>query len=164
MPSTAVRRARHTPSGDGVDLTAIEGIDEPTALTIISEIGLDMGRWPTVKHFTSWLGLCPHHRVSGGKVLSRGTKPCANRAVTALRLAASCLQRSQRALGAFFRRMNARLGTPKAITATAHKLARLIYTMLKHGTAYVRQSLADDEQQYRDRTVQSLTRRAKALG
>jgi transposase len=148
----------------GVDLTAIEGIDEPTALTIISEIGLDMGRWPTVKHFTSWLGLCPHHRVSGGKVLARGTKPCANRVATALRLAASCLQRSQSALGAFFRRMKARLGTPKAITATAHKLARLIYTMLKHGTAYVRQSLADYEQHYRDRMVQSLTRRAKALG
>jgi transposase len=148
----------------GVDLTAIEGIDEPTALTIISEIGLDMGRWPTVKHFTSWLGLCPHHRVSGGKVLSRGTKPCANRAATALRLAASCLQRSQSALGAFFRRMKARLGTPKAITATAHKLARLIYTMLKHGTAYVRQSLADYEQHDRDRMIQHLTRRAKALG
>jgi transposase len=92
----------------GVDLTAMEGIDEPTALTIISEIGLDMGRWPTVKHFTSWLGLCPHHQVSGGKVLSQGTKPCANRAATALRLAASCLQRRQSALGAFFRRMKAR--------------------------------------------------------
>jgi transposase len=161
-PHLDVRGSLHRITG--VDLTAIEGIDEPTALTIISEIGLDMGRWPTVKHFTSWLGLCPHHRVSGGKVLSRGTKPCANRVATALRLAASCLQRSQSALGAFFRRMKARLGTPKAITATAHKLARLIYTMLKHGTAYVRQSLADYEQQYRDRTVQSLTRRAKALG
>jgi transposase len=161
-PQMDVRGSLHRITG--VDLTAIEGIDEPTALTIISEIGLDMGRWPTVKHFTSWLGLCPHHRVSGGKVLSRGTKPCANRVATALRLAASCLQRSQSALGAFFRRMKARLGTPKAITATAHKLARLIYTMLKHGTAYVRQSLADYEQHYRDRMVQSLTRRAKALG
>jgi transposase len=157
-----VRGSRHRITG--VDLTAIEGLDEPTALTIISEIGLDMGRWPTVQHFTSWLGRCPHHRVSGGKVLSRGTKPCANRVATALRLAASCLQRSQSALGAFFRRMKARLGTPKAITAPAHQLARLIYAMLKHGTAYVRQSLADDEQHYRDRTVQSLTRRAKALG
>jgi transposase len=161
-PHLDVRGSLHRITG--VDLTAIEGIDEPTALTIISEIGLDMGRWPTVKHFTSWLGLCPHHRVSGGKVLSRGTKPCANRVATALRLAASCLQRSQSALGAFFRRMKARLGTPKAITATAHKLARLIYTMLKHGTAYVRQSLADYEQHYRDRIVQHLTRRAKALG
>jgi transposase len=133
-------------------------------LTITSEIGLDMGRWPTVKHFTSWLGLCPHHRVSGGKVLSRGTKPCATRAATARRLAASCLQRRQSALGAFFRRMKARLGTPKAITATAHKLARMIYTMLKHGTAYVRQSLADYAQHDRDRMIQPLTRRAKALG
>ena len=161
-PRFDVRGALHRMTG--VDLTAIEGIDEPTALTIISEIGLDMGRWPTVKHFTSWLGLCPHHRVSGGKVLSRGTKPCANRAATALRLAASSLHRSQSALGAFFRRMKARLGAPKAITATAHKLARLIYTMLKHGTAYVRQSMGDYEHQYRDRMVQSLTRRAKALG
>jgi transposase len=148
----------------GIDWTAIEGIDEPTALTIISEIGLAMGRWPTVKHFTSWLGLCPHHRVSGGKGLSRGTKPSANRVATALRRAASCLQRRQSALGAFFRRMKARLGTPKAITATAHTLARFIYTLLKHGTAYVRQSLADDEQGDRDRMVQRLTRRAKALG
>jgi transposase len=83
---------------------------------------------------------------------------------TALRLAASCLQRRQSALGGFFRRMNARLGTPKAITATAHQLARLIYTRLKHGTAYVRQSLADYAQHDRDRIVQHLTRRAKALG
>jgi transposase len=167
------KRTRHRPRFDvrgtlhrvtGVDLTAREGIDEPTALTSISEIGLDMGRWPTVKHFSSWLGLCPHHRVSGGTVVSRGTKPCANRVATALRLAASCLQRRQSALGAFFRRMKARLGTPKAITATAHKLARLLYTLLKHGTAYVRQSMAAYEQHYRDQVVQSLMRRAKALG
>jgi hypothetical protein len=161
-PQLDVRGSRHRITGG--DLTALEGIDEPTALTISSEIGLAMGRWPTVKQFSSWLGLCPHHRVSGGKVLSRGTKPCANRVATALRLAASGLQRSQRALGAFFRRMKARLGTPKAITATAHKLARLIDTMLKHGTAYVRQSLADYAQHDRDRRVQSWTRRAKALG
>jgi transposase len=161
-PRFDVRGALHRMTG--VDLTAIEGIDEPTALTIISEIGLDMGRWPTVKHFTSWLGLCPHHQVSGGKVLSRSTKPCANRAATALRLAASCLQRSQSALGAFFRRMKARLGTPKAITATAHKLARLIYMLLKHGTAYVRQNMADYERQYHNRMVQNLTRRAKVFG
>jgi transposase len=161
-PRFDVRGALHRMTG--VDLTAMEGIDEPTALTIISEIGLDMGRWPTVKHFTSWLGLCPHHQVSGGKVLSRSTKPCANRAATALRLAASCLQRSQSALGAFFRRMKARLGTPKAITATAHKLARLIYMRLKHGTAYVRQNMADYERQYHNRMVQNLTRRAKVFG
>lgn len=92
----------------GGDLTAIAGIDEPTALPLISEIGLARGRWPTVQHCTSWLGLCPHHQVAGGKVLARRTTPCATRAATALRLAASCLQRRQSALGAFFRRMQAR--------------------------------------------------------
>lgn len=107
-PRFDVRGALHRLTG--VDLTAIEGLDAPTALTIISEIGLDMGRWPTVKHFTSWLGRCPHHQVSGGKVVSRRTKPCANRAATVLRRAASYLQRRQSALGAFFRRMKVRLG------------------------------------------------------
>ena len=97
-------------------------------------------------------------------MLSRRTKPCANRAATALRLAAACLHHSQSALGAFFRRMKARLGAPKAITATAHKLARLVYSMLKHGTAYVRQGMDEYEQQFRDRMVQNMTRRAKALG
>ena len=152
------------PRSTGGDLTAMEGIDEPTALTIISEIGLDRGRWPTVKHCTSWLGRCPHHRVSGGKGVSRGTKPCANRVATALRLAASGRQRRQSALGAFFRRLKARFGTPQAITATAHKLARLLDTRLKHGTVYVRQGLADEEPHDRDRMVQQLTRRAKAVG
>ncbi len=137
----------------GVDLTAIEGIDDTTALIIVSEIGLDMGRWPTVKHFTSWLGVCPHQQVSGGQVRSRGTKPSANRVATALRLAASCLHHSRSALGAFFRRMNARLGTPKAITATAHTLARFVYTMLKYGTAYVAQGMDEDEQRDRTRVV-----------
>jgi transposase len=148
----------------GVDLTQIEGIDETTALIVLSEIGCDMRRWPTVKHFTSWLGLCPHHRVSGGKVLSRRTKPCANRAATALRLAAACLHHSQSAVGAFFRRLKARLGAPKAITATAHKLARLIYSMLKHGTTYVMQGMDEYEQQYRQRAVKNLRRRAHELG
>ena len=162
QPAFAVRDPLHRITGG--DLTQIEGIDETTSLVILSEIGLDMSRWPTVKHFTSWLGLCPHYRVSGGKVLSRRTKPCATRAATALRLAAACLHHSQSALGAFFRRMKARMGAPKAITATAHKLARLIYSMLKHGTAYVRHGMDEYEQQYRDRTVKNLTRRAKTLG
>jgi hypothetical protein len=99
-----------------------------------------------------------------GKALSRGTNPCANGVTTGLWLAASRLHRRRRDLGAFFRLMKARLGTPKAITATAHTLARLIYTMLEHGTAYVRQRMADYEQRYRDRTAHTLTRRAQALG
>ena len=148
----------------GVDLTAIEGIDENTALVLLSEIGTDMSRWPTEKHFASWLGLCPHHKISGGRVLSRKVRPSANRAATALRLAAQCLHHSHSALGAFFRRLKTRLGAPKAITATAHKLARLIYRLLKYGEDYVAQGMAEYEQAHRERTLQNLRRRAKALG
>jgi transposase len=110
----------------GVDLTTLEGIEEGTALISLSEIGTDMTRWPSVKHFWSWLGLCPQHTISGGQVLSRRVRPGAHRVTVALRLAARTLHHSQSALGAFFRRMKVRLGTPKAITATAHKLARLV--------------------------------------
>ncbi len=148
----------------GVDLTAIEGINEHTALVLLSEIGTDMSRWPTEKHFAAWLGLCPLHKISGGKVLARKVRPSANRAAAALRLAASCLHHSQSALGAFFRRLKARLGTPKAVVATAHKLARLVYRLLKHGEAYVTHGMAAYEQTYRERVVQSLARKAKALG
>ena len=148
----------------GVDLTALEGIEEETALIILSEIGTDMSRWPSVKHFCSWLGLCPQHKVSGGKVLSRRVRPGANRVAVALRLAAGSLHHSQSALGAFFRRLRARLGAPKAITATAHKLARLVYSLLKHGTAYVQQSMEEYEAQYRERKVKGMARQAQALG
>jgi transposase len=148
----------------GVDLTAVEGIEENTALVLLSEIGTDMSRWPSEKHFAAWLGLCPHHKVSGGKVLSRKVRPSANRAATALRLAANCLHHTHSALGAFFRRLKTRLGTPKALVATAHKLARLVYRLLKYGEDYVAQGMAEYEQAYRERTVQNLVRKAKALG
>ena len=129
----------------GGNLTAIEGIDDTTALMLVSAIGFDMRRWPTVKHVASWLGLCPHQRVSEGQVLSRRTKVGANRAATALRLAAACLHHRQSALGAFFRRLKARLGPPKAMTATAPKRAWLVYPTLQHGTAYVAQGLAEHQ-------------------
>ena len=148
----------------GVDLTAIEGIEANTALVLLSEIGTDMSRWPTEKHFASWLGLCPHHKVSGGKILSRKVRPSANRAATALRLAAHCLYHSHSALGAFFRRLKTRLGAPKAITATAHKLARLVYRLLKYGTDYAAQGMAEYEYDYQERTLQHMVRKAKALG
>jgi transposase len=148
----------------GVDLTAIEGIDETTALVLLSEIGTDMSRWPSLKHFASWLGLCPQHKISGGKVLSRRVRRGASRAKRALRLAARSLHHSKSALGAFFRRLKARHGTPLAITATAHKLARLVYALLKHGTAYVAQELADYEAKYRERKLQGIARQARALG
>ena len=148
----------------GVDLTTIEGIEEGTALVILSEIGTDMTRWPSVKHFCSWLGLCPQHQISGGKVLSRRVRPGAHRVTVALRLAARSVHHSQSALGAFLRRMKARLGTPKAITATAHKLARLVYHLLKHGSAYVQQGLEAYEAQYRERKVKTRAKQAKTLG
>src|SRR5207302_9699499 len=128
-PRFDVRAALYYVSG--VDLTQIEGISEVTALTLISEIGTDMSHWATVKHFTSWLGLCPQHKKTGGKVKSSRTRPGSNRAAQALRLAANSLQRSQSALGAFTRRLKSRLGAGKAVTAAAHKLARLVYGMLK---------------------------------
>ena len=148
----------------GVDLTRIAGIDSVTALTIVGEIGTDMSRWKTVKHFTSWLGLCPGTKVSGGRVLGSKTKPTVNRATTALRVAAASLSRSHSALGAYLRRMSAKLGKPQAVTATAHKLARLVYSMLKHGTEYVDAGQDYYERQHRERVVQNLTRRAKELG
>jgi transposase len=148
----------------GVDLTTIDGIEAATALTLISEIGTDMSRWASAKHFVSWLGLCPNRKVSGGRVLSSRTKPSANRAAAALRVAASSLHHSQSALGAYYRRMQAKFGAPKAITATAHKLARLVYSLLKHGTAYVDAGQDYYERRYKERVMRNLEQRAKALG
>jgi transposase len=148
----------------GVDLTRIPGIDTSTALKIISEVGPDLARFSSVKHFTSWLGLCPGTKISGGRVLSSATKPCANRAAQALRMAAQALRKSQSALGAYHRRLCARMDRPKAITATAHKLARLVYFMLTKGQAYVEAGQDYYEQRYRERVVQNLTKRAHHLG
>jgi transposase len=148
----------------GVDLTAIEGIDETTALVLLSEIGTDMSRWPSLKHFASWLGLCPQHKISGGKILRRRVRRGAGRAKRALRLAARSLHHSKSALGAFFRRLKSRHGTPAAITAAAHKLARLVYSLLKHGTDYVAQEMEAYEAKYRERKLQTLARQAGALG
>jgi hypothetical protein len=148
----------------GVDLTEINGLDALTVQTIISEIGLDMGQWKTVKHFTSWLGLAPHNDISGGKVLRRKTKKTKNRANTALRLAAQSAGKSDSALGGFYRRMRAKHGAPKAITATAHKIARVIYHMLKHQTPYQDPGADYYEHQYRERVLKNLARKAKNLG
>ena len=133
----------------GVDVTQIDSLDVKIAQTVISEVGLDMSRWKTEKHFASWLGLCPDHRISGGKILKRGTRRVINRAATALRLAAWSLIRSQSALGAKFRRLRSKLDTPKAITAMAHTLARLIYRMLKFGRQYADRAIEFYEAKYR---------------
>lgn len=162
------------PSGDamneavvrmsGVDLTRIDGINTNSALKLIAEIGIDVSPWKSEKHFASWMGICPGSKVSGGKVLSSKSRQVANRAAATLRMCASTLHHSKSALGAYLRRQRARLGAPKAITATAHKLARLVYSMLKYGTAYVDAGQDSYEERYRSRAVQNLKRKAKDLG
>lgn len=161
-PTTTLEDALQRMSG--VDLTRIDGIDTNSALKIIAEIDIDMSRWKSAKHFSSWLGLCPGTKVSGGKVLSGKSKPVANRAAATLRMSSFTLFNSKSALGAFLRRQRSRLGAPKAITATAHKLARLVYTMLKHGTAYVDAGQEYYEERYRTRVVQNLKRKAHEMG
>lgn len=166
-------RARNAPRFDlrtqlfrmcGVDLTRIDGIDVTTALAVVSEVGADMSRFPSVKHFTSWLGLCPGTKITGGKVMSGKTKRVVNRAAQALRLAAAALRSSKSALGAYFRRMCSRMDKPKAVTAAAHKLARLIYTMLTKGQEYTDQGQEYFEERYRERVLRALSQRATKLG
>lgn len=148
----------------GLDLTSLDGFDEHSALKLIGETGTDMTPWPTVKHFASWLGLCPGKKISGGKVLSSRTKPCASRAAEIFRLAANSLHRSDSALGAYLRHKKAQMGAPKAITATAHKLARTYYTLLRYGHDYVDPGQEAYERQYRERVLKNLRRRARELG
>ncbi len=166
-------RARNAPKFDlrtqlfrmcGVDLTRIDGVDVTTALAVVSEVGTDLSRFPTIKHFTSWLGLCPGTKITGGKVMSGKTKRVVNRAAQALRLAAAALRSSKSALGAYFRRMCSRMDKPKAVTAAAHKIARLIYTMLTKGEEYTDQGQDYYEERYRERVLRALHQRAAKLG
>ena len=147
----------------GVDLTQVDGLNVQTVQTVVSEVGVDMTRWNTEKQFSSWLGLCPDNRISGGKVLKRGTRHVVNRAATALRMAAWSLFRSQSALGANFRRLRRKLGAPKAVTAMAHKLARLVYRMLKFGQGYVDRGMEHYEAKYRQDQMRWLAKSAAAL-
>lgn len=148
----------------GVDLSQIDGIGPYNALRLLSEIGTDMSRWPTEKHFTSWLTLAPHNKVSGGRLLSSRTQPSANRAAAILRLAAMNLGRTRTALGAFYRRVGFRIGKAKAVTATARKLAILIYRTLKDGLVYADPGADAYDAQHRTHVVRRLRQRAGNLG
>jgi transposase len=148
----------------GVDLTGIDGINAMTAQTLISEIGFDMSRWKTEAHFASWLGLCPDNRISGDKVLSRGTRRVINRAATALRIAANTLLKSRSYLGAQYRRLRTKLGAPKAITAMAHRLARLVYRMLKYGHQYIDRGAEYYEQKNRQQQIDFIRKKAAQFG
>ena len=147
----------------GVDLFRINGLNAETVLRLMSEVGVDVSRFPTEKHFASWLCLSPARQVSGGKVLSSRTKKSNNRAAGAFRQAAVSMGRSNSELGAFFRRMKARLGPAKAVTATAHKIARLYYRLIKYGHEYADAGAAAYEERYKARLVSGLKKRARGL-
>jgi transposase len=148
----------------GQDLTVIEGIDQSTALNVLAEIGIDMSKWPTEKHFVSWLGLCPQHRGSADRIKNRRLRGGANRATRAFRLAAQGCHHAKNALGAFYRRVQARAGGGKAVIATARKIACRAYRLLKYGETYVRQEMAAYEAQFQNRTMKGLAKKARALG
>jgi len=148
----------------GVDLTQIDGIDALTAQKILTEIGWDVSPWPTVKHFASWLRIAPRNDTSGGRVIRRTSNKTQNPVTQALRVAAQSVARSNSALGAFYRRIRARHGARQAVAATAHKLARIIYSMLKNRTPYVDPGPDYYEQRYRNRTIRNLEHKAAKLG
>jgi len=161
-PTLDMRNGVHRVTG--VDLTRIDGIDGHTALKLIGEIGTDMSPWKTVKHFTSWLGPLSRQQTYRRKRHQRTHETLCKSCFRALRLAANGLHRSKSALGGFLRRMKARLGAPKAITATAHKLARMVYFALRNGWDYVDKGIQWYEQQFRDRQIKSLQTKAFQLG
>jgi transposase len=148
----------------GIDLTEIEGMGAVTALVIVSEIGTDLSKFATVQHFCSWLGLCPQVKKTGGRLKSSRTRPGVNRAAVAFRLAANSLHASKGALGAFLRRKKAHLGAPKAVTATAHKLARIVYLAIRYGMPYVRQSQEEYQRRVQEQQVKAFHKKARALG
>ncbi len=180
-PRPPAQRGRHKPAGGhhpfsfdcgaqlyrifGVDLTRIDGINESTGQMILSELGLDLcQKWPTEAQFTSWLGLCPNNEITGGKVIRRGTRKVVNRVANALRMCAQSLLNSKSALGAYARRMRSKRDSRIAITATAHKLARMIYRMLKYGHQYLDIGQELYEAKYKDAILKSLEHKAKQLG
>ena len=174
-PAGRRKKSRNEPAFDlrsllhrisAVDLTTINGIGPHAALQLILEIGTDMSQFPTVKHFCSWLCLCPGTHKTGGRIRSRTgkTRPSANRAAKVLRLCAQSVIRADCALGAFGRRLKSRLGAPKAVTAVAHKLAKLVFALLTTGRPYTDEGAASYEQHFREQQLQRLTTKASKLG
>jgi transposase len=148
----------------GTDLTQIDGVSTLTSQVIFTEVGPDLSMFPTANHFCSWLGLSPQNKISGGKILSSKTRPGSNRAAHALRLSANALFRSKSYLGDYYRRMRSRHGAPKAITATAHKLARIIYHLIKNRKPFDETVFAEQERDHQERMKKRLIKRAKSFG
>lgn len=173
LPKARHAKSRNEPKFDarsalytllGADLTQIHGFGPYTVLRLVAECGDDMSKWPTAKHFTSWLCLAPGNKISGGRVLSSKTRRSANRAAALLRIAAVNIGRTQTAVGAFYRRLAARIGKAKAVTATARKLAILFYNARRFGMAYTDPGVSYYEERYRQRVIDNLQRRARHFG
>ena len=172
-PNKPGTKSKNQPTGNvraqlvrltGVDIAAVAGIGPSLAQTILAEVGTDMSKFPTVKHFCSWLGLAPHNDISGGKVLRSRTLKTDNRAGQAFRQAAHSNARSQSAFGAYYRRKRAHLGPDQANVATAHKIARVVYTMLKNRVPYEATTAAEYDQQWETRQLAALKKKAAKLG
>lgn len=161
-PKFDLRKELYRVSGE--DFTKIPGLDILTLQTIFSEVGLDMDKWKSEKHFASWLGLSPANKITGEKIFSTRTRKVISRAATAFRLAAFAAIKSKSAIGAYGRRLKSRLGAPKSITAVARKLACLFYRMMRYGGTYVEQGMSYYEQRYNERVIKNLQKRAKDLG
>jgi hypothetical protein len=173
MPAVRHAKTRNEPKFDvrsalykllGADLSQIHGFGPYTVLRLVAECGDDMQKWPAAKHFTSWLTLAPGNKISGGRVLSSKTRRSSNRAAALLRIAAVNIGKTQTALGAFYRRLSARAGKAKAVTATARKLAVLFYRALRFGLAYADPGAGYYEERYKRRVIENLQRRAQGLG
>jgi len=173
LPARRQPKVKHEPNFDvrtalytmlGADLSQIHGFGPYTVLRLVAECGDDMTKWPTEKHFPSWLSLAPGNKISGGRVFSSRTRRSSNRAAALLRLAAVTVGRTQTALGAFYRRLGARIGKAKAVTATARKLAVLFYRALRFGMTYADPGAEYYEKRYRRRVIDNLERRARGLG
>lgn len=173
LPHVRHKRGRNEPRFDvratlytmlGVDLSQIHGLGPYTVLRLIAECGDDMRKWPTAKHFTSWLTLAPGNKISGGRVLSSRTRRSSNRAAALLRIAAVNIGKTETALGAFYRRLGARIGKAKAVTATARKLAVLFYNALRYGMRYADPGANYYDERYKQRVLSNLQRRARQMG
>jgi len=148
----------------GTDLTKIDGLDEYSVLKILSETGINMGKWKTGKHFVSWMGLSPNNKISGGKILSSKTIKTQNRAKHVFKMVAFALSNSKSGLGAFYRRLRSRIGAPKAINATARKVAIIFYNMLKYKTSFITQTQEEYNEENKERLIKKLNNKAKQLG
>jgi transposase len=148
----------------GTDLTQIFGITDTNALEIISEVGVDMSKWSTAKHFTAWLNLAPNNKVSGGKVLSTRTHKRKNRAAQVFKMAAYAVQRSNHWLAKFYQRIKSRRGAARAITATARKIAVIFYKLMSQKTAFQPLSIEQYNQAFKEKQIRKLTKQAHQLG